>query len=164
LGEVNERDGNASVPAVVTFTPGLDQVVGLVPLQANVTWQLARGTDGAWGVSLDSSAIEPIYPSDDGAAPAARTWLDARVACRTPSNERAGLIGSPALANALCGASALTLGDAKALDDVEATPIATAFGAETRSAARVVRVSGAVELGVVLVPIGDQWTVIGVVS
>jgi hypothetical protein len=164
MADVSERDGSASIAALVTFEPGLDQVVGLIPRQANVSWQVNRGTDGAWGVSLDSSAIEPIYPTADGALPAAQAWLDARRACSAPSNERAGLVGSPALAGPLCGAGPLTLGSVAPLTDLEAAPIATAFGAEARSAARLVRVSGAVDLGVVLVPIGDQWTVIGVVS
>ena len=164
LGDTSVRDADASVAALVSFKPGLDEVVGLVPTRANVTWVATRGADGAWGVALDSSAIEPIYPSDDGIVPAAQTWLDARRACRTPSNERTGLVGAPALAQPLCGAGAVDVGAVKPLSDVEATPIATAFGAEARSAARVVRLTGASELGVVLVPIGDQWTVIGVVS
>jgi hypothetical protein len=165
LGDVSATDTSATVPGHVTFKPGLDQVVGLIPGQANVTWQVNRGSDGSWGVSLDSSTIEPVYPSDDGVLPAAQHWLADREACVVPANERAGLIGTPSLAGALChAASAPVLGDAKALNAAQTTAIATAYGAEATTAARVVRVSGPVELGVVLVPIGDEWTVIAVLE
>ena len=163
--DTSEGADAASVVATVTFRASLDQVVGLVPGRAEVTWQAAVGEDGAWGVVLDASQIVPIYPDDDGAADAARRWVDARQGCTTPAEERPGLVGFPSLANDLCDAEGeLRTGPVEALDESEATPVLTAFGAEAGGAARVVRVTGSVDLGVVLVPVGDAWTVVAVLQ
>lgn len=157
--------GEASAVAMVRFEPGLDQVVGLTPGRARVTWDVRQDADGTWGVSLgESTTFEPLYPSADEAGPAARRWADARRACDTPENEYATLVGTRGLAEALCGASGdVSTGEPAPLGDIEAARFATAFGPETAVAARVVRLRGAVELGAVLAPIGDVWTVIGVV-
>ncbi len=162
--EVSAGEEGTTVVTTVTFEPGLDQVVGLTPGQATVTWQVLPGPDGDWGVSLETSTVEPEYPPDEGAAVAARQWVDARQACATPPSERSDLIGSPGLAENLCGAAgSFDLGEVAPLTEIETTPVATAFGPEAAVASRVVRVSGAVELGLVLTPIGDDWIVIGVV-
>lgn len=164
LGEQTELDdGRTTIRTVVQLEPGLDQVVGLTPAEAVVHWDVVRGEDG-WGVSLDTSPFEPVYPDEDGAVPAARTWAEARQRCDTPANERGGLIGSPALAEALCDTDGgITVGEPEPLDELAAQPFSTAYGAEAVAAARTVRVTGPAELGVVLVPIGDDWTVIGVI-
>lgn len=153
--------GRETVVAQVTFEPGLDKVVGLTPGEAIVRWDVVEGADG-WGVSVETSVLDPQYPSDDGVVPAAREWVDARRQCRAPDNEHGGLVGSPALADTLCDAGAVDVGEPQALDDVAGQPVFTAFGPEAVTAARFVRVDGAVDLGLVLVPIGSQWTVIGV--
>jgi hypothetical protein len=130
-----------------------------------VTWDVRQGSDGTWGVVLgDTTTIEPLYPSETGVAPAAEQWVDARQRCETPANEFAGLLGPPQLAEELCGVDGdLTIGAPAPLGDVESNAFSTAFGPETAEIARAVRVSGPVELVAVLVPIGDDWTVIGVV-
>ena len=155
----------ASAVTMVTLEPGLDQVVGLTPARAEVTWDVRQGADGTWGVSLgDGTTFEAIHPSDEGARPAARQWVDARQRCDAPANEFGGMVGRAALADALCGADGeLSVGEPGPIDDIDATTFSTAFGPETATAARLARVTGAVELGAVLAPIGDEWTVIGVV-
>jgi hypothetical protein len=155
----------ATAVTTVSLEPGLDQVVGLTPSRAEVTWDVRQGTDGTWGVSLgDGTTFEPLHPSDEGAGPAAQQWVDARQRCAAPPNEFAGMVGRRPLADALCDAAGeLSLGEAAPLGDIEATTFTTAFGPETAEAARLVRIRGVVELGVVLAPIGDAWTVIGVV-
>lgn len=163
IDEVTEGPDDTTVAGTVSFTPSLDQVVGLVPAQARVRWLATLGPDGAWGVSVESSAFEPLRPSDDGVAPAARTWADARRSCEVPANELTGRIGSSPLAESLCDAGDVTLTDSEVLDSATSSLISTAFGADTSEAARLVRISGGAELGIVLVPIGDEWTVIGVV-
>lgn len=164
LGDVTPvSEDRATVSADVTFEPGLDQVIGLTPGSAAVRWDVVQGSDGFWGVALESSSIEPRFPSDDGVVPAAQAWADARQDCETPANERAGLVGAPPLADELCDTNAsVELGDPDALDDVEARPVLTAFGPEAAAAARVVRVDGPATFGVVLVPIGSEWTVVAV--
>lgn len=162
-GEVSQGDGVATVVTTVTFEPGLDQVVGLTPGQARVAWEVLEAEDGSWGVSLDTSAVEPIYPPAEGAGAAARTWVDDRQACTDPANEREGLVGAAPLADTLCGAEGeLSLGEVSVLDEAATATISTAFGPETAAASRAVRITGSVELAAVLAPIGDEWFVIGV--
>lgn len=159
-----EEVGPDLVVTTVMFEPGLDPVVGLTPGRARITWDVPAGPEGDRGVALETSQVEAIYPAEEGAAAAARVWVDARQACEPPTNERTLLLGVPSLADELCDADGSpSLGDPQPLDDIQATPFFTAFGAEAVSASRVVRVSGPVELGAVLAPIGDEWSVIGVV-
>ena len=155
----------ATAVTTVSLEPGLDQVVGLTPGRAEVTWDVRQGSDGTWGVSLgDGTTFEPLHPSDEGAGPAAQEWVDARQRCTAPPNEFAGMVGRRPLADALCDVDGeLSLGETGPLGDIDATTFSTAFGPESAEAARLVRISGAVELGAVLAPIGDEWTVIGVV-
>lgn len=163
LGEVSEGEGVTTVVTTVMFEPGLDQVVGLTPGRARVAWEVLEAEDGAWGVALDTSAVEPVFPPAEEAGAAARTWLDDRQACAEPAGEREGLVGAAPLADTLCDAAGeLVAGDVAELDETEATTISTAFGPEAAAASRVVRVTGSVELGAVLAPIGDEWVVIGI--
>lgn len=165
--EIGERtasgEDRALIQTVLSLAPGLDQVVGLTPAEAVVEWDVVRGSDG-WGVSLETSPFRPVWPDDAGAEPAARAWAEQRQQCESPENERTGLIGSPVLADSLCDAGgAIELDAPQPLDDAAAQPFFSAYGADAAAAARSVRISGAAELGVVLVPIGDDWTVIGVI-
>ncbi len=156
-------DGRASITADLRFTPGLDPVVGLVPGRAGVTWDVVRGESG-WGVALATSAFVPDYPADDTASVAARSWAESRQRCETPVEEFPGLVGSPSLGRLLCDTTtAVEVGAPTGLDVAAAQPFATAYGPEAVAAARVVRITGPAELGAVLVPIGDAWTVIGIV-
>lgn len=162
LGEVVEGPDFTTVSGTVSFTPSLNQVVGLVPARAEVTWNVVLGPDDAWGVSVEESAFEPVLPDEGGADPAARSWVEDRVRCQEPTNEFGGLIGPATLVESLCDAD-VEVDAPEGLDDAVDTQIATAFGPETSDAARLVRVTGDTELGIVLVPIGEQWTVIGIV-
>lgn len=156
-------DGREIITTDVSFEAGLDPVIGLTPAEATVRWDVVQDDEGAWGVALESSAVEPQYPSDDGVVPAAEAWAEARQDCETPANERGGLVGSPSLAKQLCDTSgAVEISEPETLDDAEAQPIFTAFGPEAVGAARVVRLSGPAKFGLVLVPIGDDWTVVAV--
>jgi hypothetical protein len=163
VGDASEGDGVATIVTTMTLEPGLDQVVGLTPGRARVAWELLEADDGTWGVALDTSAIEPIFPPAEEAGPAARAWVTERQACRAPVNERDGLIGATGLADSLCDATGeLTVGDVEVLDEAATTTVSTAFGPETAAASRVVRVDGPLTLGAVLAPIGDEWVVIGI--
>ena len=163
VGEASEGDGVTTIVTTMTLEPGLDQVVGLTPGRARVAWELLEADDGTWGVALDTSAIEPIFPPAEEAGAAARAWVTERQACREPVNERDGLIGATGLADSLCDAAGkLTVGDVEVLDETATTTVSTAFGPETAAASRVVRIDGSLTLGAVLAPIGDEWVVIGI--
>lgn len=164
--ELGERettaDGRETLTAVLALEPGLDQVVGLTPAEAVVRWDVVRGAEG-WGVSLETTVFEPVHPTDDGVVPAATAWAESRRSCKPPTNEHDGLVGSPALARSLCDADGeVVIGEPGTLDAATAQPFFTAFGTDAVAAARVVRIERPAELAVVLVPIGDDWTVIGV--
>lgn len=161
-GQETAADGREILSTQVALVPSLDPVVGLTPAEAIVRWSVTEG-EGGWGISLDSSPFEPQYPSDEGAAPAAREWAEDRQRCEQPANEHDGLVGSPALARQLCNAEATPTFDGPSpLDEMTGQPVFTAFGPEAFLAARVVRVSGPADLAAVLVPIGDTWTVIAI--
>ena len=102
--QVEDGAGRATVTAALTLEPGLDQVTGLTPAEAIVRWDVVEGA-GGWGVSLQTSAYEPVLPDEAGAAPAAQAWAEAHQRCDQPDDEHGLLVGSPALARTLCDAA-----------------------------------------------------------
>ena len=152
-----------TVETDLRLEPVLDEVIGNVPARALGTWVAVR--DGAgWFVSLADSSLEPRWPSDDGAVAAASNWAAARQRCGDAhQNEHATLVGSPSLADGLCGAmTAIDVGPAEPLDAIDATPVVAAFGDTATAWARVVSVRGAAAMRAVMAPLGDAWVVVGV--
>ncbi|CAN5914806.1 hypothetical protein BH23ACT10_BH23ACT10_05800 [soil metagenome] len=164
VADVDADGDRAQITGTVAFEPGLDQVLGLVRPQADVTWTAVRDTQGDWGVDLTDSELLPVYPDDDqGAVDAAQRWAQARQQCRTEGEWDGGLVGSPALADALCGTDGpVEVGQAAALDDIDAPAFNAAFGPDVGMWTRVVTVTAPVPVRVALAPIGDRWEVIGV--
>ena len=75
--EVDEAAGDTTeVITEVRFNPGLDQVTGLTPAAARVTWVTSAGPDGSWGVDLEASTIEAVPVPDDDVATTVRAWAD----------------------------------------------------------------------------------------
>jgi hypothetical protein len=157
--EVDETD----VVALVTFEPGLDEVMGLVAERTRVTWATSE-SQGSWGVDLEASTLEPLHPADDTAPAAVATWAGAHQACApAPRTWDGNLRGSPALAEQLCGTrGAVEVGPPLPLSAVDAGPFLAAFGPEAGAWARVVAVVAPVPLRAVVAPIGQEWLVIGV--
>lgn len=163
-GAVGAGDQRAEVVAMVEFEPSLDEVAGLVAERARVTWA-TTAEEGSWGVDLDATTLEPLYPGDDAAPPAVRTWAESHQACDpAPARTWSGnLQGAPALADQLCGADgAVEVGAVARLASVDSGPFLAAFGATASDWARVVPVTAPVSLKVVVAPIGQEWLVIGV--
>ena len=160
--EVEEVDDD-EVVALVTFEPGLDEVMGLVAERTRVTWATAE-QGGSWGVDLKASTLEPLHPSDETAPAAVATWAEAHQACEAdPRTWEGNLRGSPALAETLCGApGSVEVGPPLPLSAVDAAPFLAAFGPEVNDWARVVAVTAPVPLRAVVAPIGQEWLVIGV--
>lgn len=157
-----DDSGQAEVVALVTFEPSLDQVVGLVPERSRVTWVTADD-GGSWGVDLATSTFQPLYPSEDEAPGAVREWAEAHQRCGPAPSWDGNLVGSPALAEALCGVDGeVRVGESGPLTEVDAGPVLAAFGPEAADWARVVPLTGPLELRAVVAPIGQQWLVIGV--
>lgn len=166
IGEVDEgASEGTSVRSRVSFRPSLDFVAGLVPGQADVTWVVVQDEGGAWGVDIESTVLEPIYPSDAAAPDAVRAWARSRQDCQTDGQRAGALVGSLAQAEGLCGADGtVEVGPVEMLPEFESGPFVTAFGPETGSWARVVPVTAPVSLRAVVAPIGDEWVVVGMLS
>jgi hypothetical protein len=154
--------GESQVVTLVQFEPSLDEVRGLVPERATVTW--ATSDDGGrWGIDLDRTIIEPLYPSDESAPAGVMAWAEAHQACEPAPTWGGNLQGSPALAEQLCGAKGgVEVGAPSPLTSVDGGPFLAAFGPGAGEWARVVPVTAPVELRAVVAPIGQEWLVIGV--
>lgn len=151
-----------TVVATVEYEPSLDIVVGLIPESARNTYVVTEGADG-FGVDLEASTSEASYPSDEGAPEAVRTWAEARQGCTEVAQWEGGLLGSPALAEPLCGAEGdIEIGGTEALGPNEGVPLSAAFGEEVGIWSRVVPVTSPVELRAVVAPLGQDWIVVGV--
>ena len=154
--------GQIALLATARLAAAGHQVVGLVPERSRVGWVTASD-GGSWGVDLGTSSFEPLYPSDDAAPAAVRAWAEAHQACGPAPSWDGNLVGSPALAESLCGAEgAVEVGDPAPLAEVDASPVLAAFGPGASDWARVVPVTAPSELRAVVAPIGQQWLVIGV--
>ncbi|MDQ1520872.1 MAG: hypothetical protein QOI55_1945, partial [Actinomycetota bacterium] len=131
---------------------------------ADVTWVVVRER-GNWRVALSESDTQPRYPPESAAAPAARSWVAAQQACTTASQWKGPFLGD-ADGRLLCHVRGdVHVGAVHELDDTQqAESFIAAFGGDVFSWARVVPVSAPAALDVVLVPIGDQWSVIGAIA
>jgi len=153
---------DVEVTGTVTLEPRLDEVHGYVPERATVEWEVVA-EDGGWRVDLVETASSPILPDEQGAVTAAAMWAAARQQCRVDGEFEGSLLGSPSLADQLCGvAGELTAGQPAPLDDALASQVVAAFGPDAVTWARSVALSGPSELSVVTAPFGDHWVVVGV--
>lgn len=160
---VRVEGDRAEVVTLTGYEPALDPVLGLIPARARVTWSLVRGPAG-WRVASQDSAAQPLYPPADGAEQVAAEWVARRAACEDPGPLEEGLIGSPALAQDLCGASGpVEVGPVAQLSDSDAvTALLSAWGPEVFAWARTVRVDSPARMTAVLGPFGDDWRVVAV--
>jgi hypothetical protein len=177
-GEVTgtEVDGDkATVTARLRFHSGLDETLGLVPARGEARWALAREGD-RWRIAVRDLRIEPVFPDDGDASPRVRQWAEARRACPSgPVTDDAGhaleytggLIGFPVLADRLCGLTGpIEVGPVAELEGgADTDRLISAFGPEALTWARVVPLTApAGGPRAVVGPIGDQWTVVGVLD
>ena len=156
----------ATGSTVVTLTglrSTLDPVLGLIPARSRDTWETVE-VDERFRVDHGASATAALYPSDEQVSAAVARWAEARQECRTEFQADAALLGAPALAEQLCGASgAVVVDEAAALrDGAEGTVLLNAYGPDVYTWARVVDVLEPVALQAVTAPIADEWQVIAV--
>ena len=160
-GEKN--GGSSQVVTDVAFTPSLDEVSGLVPGDAIVTWHLVREA-GGWRIALFETVVEPRYAPEVAATESARRWVIDRTACIMAEEYEGGLLGNPGLADSLCGAvGPVEVGKPGPLEDqIDTAQFVGAFGPEFDQWGRAVDSRVPVPLQVVLAPVGVDWIVIGV--
>lgn len=160
-----------TVDGTVAFEPQLDDVVGLVPAQADARWVVVP-EDGGWRVDWAESTFRGRYPArndhtvDDAVRRAVENWIVSRRACPSGpvSGEYAGgLLGSVGLAGRLCRTSgAVRTAAVLPLGDAQSATVVAAFGPEADLWARSVDVDAGVALRAVVAPLGDTWVVLGV--
>lgn len=158
--DVQQRGDVADVDTTLWLRSGLDEVSGLTPARAKGRWIAVRET-GRWWVAYGRSETELVWPSDRGAPQDAAAWVRDQQACQGDS---ADLIGDVTLVQDLCGASGEPdVGVANALlDDSDAQPFVSAYGGEATAQLRAVPVNAPAALRVVVAPLGDRWSVVGV--
>lgn len=159
---VESTDG--SVTTEVEYRSSLDEVVGLVPARGVVEWSVVEEADG-WSVDFDASAVTPVYPDDSTAADAVAEWADTNQRCEEPTQYDGALVATAdllAVVESLCETSdPVRTGDARTLDEFDATPFVSAFGTDALAWARAVDLTGPVELTAVVAPVDDRWLVVG---
>ena len=155
----------AEVSAGLTLQADLDQLVGLIPGDADATWVVVEEGD-EWRVAFTQSRIEPVFLDDGNAPTAVAEWVATRQSCVTETDPDFALLGFPTLADPLCGSTgSVSVSDPAPLEDAaDAAPFLAAFGPEVGIWARVVEVQTPVAIRVVAAPVGDQWVVIGVLE
>jgi hypothetical protein len=157
----------AAVRGTASMRAELDEIIGLVPASATVSWRVVA-EDGGWRVAFGDTAITPQFPDDAAAPEAVRRWVDARRRCADPGDTEhgTGLVGAASLADRLCDASGeVRVGRAVALaNQPDPAPVLAAFGPAADHWARTVEISGAVDVHVVVAPLGERWVVIGLLT
>jgi hypothetical protein len=160
-----ESPGEEATVAVVEHEPGLDPFVGLGARERQ-TWTGVETASG-WLVNGEPER-EYLLPPDEGAAVAARSWVEAVQACDRPAAQElqavAELFGDLTPADDLCGREGeVVTGDVGMLASGPASgDIVAQYTTDALVWTRLVRVESPVVLGVVVAPIGDEWRVLGV--
>jgi len=164
-----EVDGSRVV-VDATLTAQVNEIVGVVPGSARVTFDVAE-EGGGYYVSLDDTKFAANYPDETTAASAATAWVVARLGCDTTGAGEFGgsLVGELNLPERLCGITgAPTASGAARLDALtDPTAVLSSFGGGAVDWARVITVEGlegVAPIAVVLAPFGDEWVVIGAMA
>ncbi len=155
----------AEVVAGLSLQAELDQLVGLIPGDADATWVLVE--EGAeWRIAFTESRIDPVFLDDATVSSAVVDWGSALQSCLPEEEGDLALLGFPTLADRLCGSTGrVTVSGPSPLEDAaDAAPFLAAFGPEVGIWARVVEVQTPIALRVVVAPIGERWVVIGVLE
>ena len=166
VGRGAQGDDNIEIVGTATLVPELSEIKGLVPATATARFS-AVAEGGGWRVAATGTRLQPILPDDRRAAAGVQAWLAARRACLTPTGERKGsLVGVVGLADRLCGSTGeASVGKPQPLlDTADLAPFIAAFGPEAGLWARVLAVQSPVPLRAVVAPLGNDWTVVGILA
>lgn len=166
--QTEQSDASATFRVDLALRPRLDETIGVVAARATGTFVARQVGDADWRIAFSESSLTPHYPDDSGAREAAVTWANARQRCERSAEWEGGLLGDAAEAHAesLCDTTAVvSAGEPVSLDRASGTePVLAAFGPEASIWARVVRLSGPIDLDVVTAPLGEEWVVVGVIQ
>jgi hypothetical protein len=166
--QAEASDASVTFRVDLALQPRLDETIGVVAASATGSFVARQVGPDDWRIAFSESSLIPHYPDDSGAREAAVTWANARQRCERSTEWEGGLLGDAAEAHAesLCHTTAaVRAGEPVSLDRASGTePVLAAFGPEASIWARVVRVSGPIDLDVVTAPLGEEWVVVGVIQ
>jgi hypothetical protein len=152
--------------ARVEHVPSLDPFRGLVNASEVQTWT-AEPVEGGW-LLVAEPEVEPVLPDEALAVESATAWAEAVRACdQDAAAEHEGvsiLFGDGSLAAGLCGAPDAVVAGAPVplASGVVSADIVAQFSSDALLWARVVPITAPIVFGVVVAPIGDDWSVIGI--
>ena len=156
------------VKGTLRLQPELTEVKGLVPAVAEVTWE-AISEAGGWRVRGAPTTMVPQFPAVAIATADVSRWLAARQSCSAAPaglEYSGGFAGVAGYADRLCGAAGVvSVQGTSGLDAPdELGPIVAAYGAEAARWARVVAVTSPLAFRAVVAPVGEHWSVIGLLA
>ncbi len=164
---------DAVAAILVTQTPAIDEIRGVVAPAAIVTLPTRKEADG-WKVSWERrTTTQQFGAADSRATDDVVAWATARQqrcgatdasSAATPPGEHAGgLLGALWLADELCTTPApvapTEVGDIYTLDDPQA--LLDAYGGGAYQWARVVTLAAPHAMHVIVAPLDDRWVVVG---
>lgn len=155
--DITVTGDQATAGADLALRSGLDPVLGLIPARAQVVYPLVR-EDDAWRVVPGESQLSPLYPDPGGAAAAPAEWID------TSCQGAESMLGVTDLAVELCGTTSPVEVVAAVPIDAASLPadLVAVYGPEAGAWAYVATLSAPQERDLLLAPVNDTWTVIGV--
>ncbi|HVF32644.1 MAG TPA: hypothetical protein VM933_06375 [Acidimicrobiales bacterium] len=167
VDEVASPDGT-DVTVSAIRTPAVSPQTGLVPARSQETWRVVKAE--GWRVLRGRPAdVRPELPSDAAATAVGAAWLERAAACDATGAAAlqlsVNLLGSPDLRDATCkNRSTWSAGSAIPVSEISnSTVIVSAYGPGVGRWARAVPVTGAGRFTIVLVPLGAEWRVTGLV-
>jgi len=157
--------GDGALVTDVTYEPRVDEIAGVVPGAAQVTWgAVAEG--GGFVIDRLGSRVENRYPDAKLAAAGVTRWLDGLRSGGPALGYDGTLLGQPSLVDRLSEATGrFRTTTTTSLERWGSSEVVTnAFGPEATTWAQVVHVDGPVSFDAVTAPFGQQWVVVGVVE
>lgn len=160
--------GGVELTVAATRRPSVSPQTGLVPARSEETWRVVD--TGGWRVLGGRPVdVRPALPSDAAASAAGAAWLQRTATCdeagATALQLSENLLGSPDLRAGTCTSKgAWTAGPAVPVSELSnPTVFVSAYGPGVGRWARAVPVTGPGRYTIVLVPLGDEWRVTGVI-
>lgn len=165
--EIEDTDEDDTVTAIVTHEPGLDPFIGLSPARERQTFTGVE-EGGGWLIAAEAE-VEILFPDDALATTAVTDWATAVQACdEAAADELQGIdaiFGTSVGAGELCGSEGAVTAEApeRLLGGPESADLIAQYSTDAIDWARAVPVTGPTSpFFVIVAPIGDTWSVIGV--
>jgi len=165
--EIEFGDDEDTVTAIVIHDPGLDPFIGLSPARERQTFAGVE-EGGGWLIAAEAE-VEILFPDDVLATTAVTDWATAVQTCDQAAADALqgidAIFGSSVGAGELCGSEGAVTAEApeRLLGGPESADLIAQYSTDAIDWARAVPVTGPVSpFFVIVAPIGETWSVIGV--